>query len=112
MLPLSVGTMERAVSLARKLSRHALRVYDLMEADEDIQGARKILRWIKQHAVETFTARECHADLKISYPKRQKLDPGLNILIERCYIRRIRPQEKRSGRPSETFEVNPLIHGG
>jgi len=110
MLPLTLDTMRRAVSLATKLSRHAICVYDLMEADEHIHAARKILRWIERAKSEHFSARECHSALKGSYPTRAHLNPGFEILIERGYIRRLRQSAKKSGRPSEQFEVNPLIH--
>lgn len=110
MLPLSVDTMRRAVSLATKLSRHALCVYDLMEADEHVQVARRILQWVRRTGIETFTARECHSALKGSYPKRDNINPGFNVLIERGYIRRVDQRAGKVGRPSESFEITPLIH--
>lgn len=110
LLPLSVDTMRRAVSLATKLSRHALCVYDLMEADDSIHAARRILQWVRRNDVDTFTARACHAVLKGSYPKRENINPGFDVLIERGYLRRVGQRTKKAGRPSEGFEVNPLFH--
>jgi len=110
----SPETMQRAVSLATKLSQHAVHVYDLMGTGGDIQAARKILRWIEKTGAESFTARDCHCALKGTFPKREDLNPGLNVLMERGYIRRTTDQctEKKAGRKSEFFGVNPFVHKG
>jgi hypothetical protein len=108
--PVSLLTMDRALSLAKKLSRHALAVYDLMEADVTIEGARKILRWIIRTGSVSFTGHDCHSALKGTFKTRKELDPALQALGERGYIRKFEEQgEKRPGRPRGTYIVHPSI---
>lgn len=109
MIPLAPETMQRAVNLAGKLAEHTRHMFTEMGADDGIHVARKILNWIGRTQTESFTARDCHAALKGSFPKRADLDPGLEVLLDRGYIRRMRPMTKSAGRRSEKFEINPLI---
>lgn len=109
----SADTMGRALSLAAKLSQHAVSVYDLMGCDNDIQAARKILRWIEKNMAESFTARDCHYALQGTFSKREDLEPGISILSERGYIRKGKADpQKRPGRKKEVFEVNPAVFRG
>lgn len=111
--PVNLQTMGWALSLAQKLSRHALAVYDLMEADASIEGARKILRWITRTGAVSFTGHECHSALKGTFKTRKELDPALQTLVERSYIRKFEEQgEKRPGRPRGTYIVHPSIQVG
>lgn len=111
--PVSSQTMGWALSLAKKLSRHALAVYDLMEADATIEGARKILSWITRTGSVPFTGHECHSALKGTFKTRKELDPALQALVERGYIRKFEVQgEKRVGRPRGTYIVHPSIQQG
>lgn len=110
--PVSLQTMNQALSLARKLSRHALAAYDLMGADAAIEGARKVLRWIIRNGSVSFTGHDCHYALKSTFKRRAELDPALQVLIERGHIRKVEAQgEKRPGRPpgSGNYEVHPSI---
>ena len=110
--PVSIQTMNRALSLARKLSRHALAFYDLMGADAAIEGARKVLRWIIRNGSAFFTGHDCHYALKSTFKRRAELDPALQVLIERGYIRKVEAQrDKRPGRPpgAGTYEVHPSL---
>ena len=106
--PLTGATMRTALSLARKLLAHAVFVYGIMGEDEGIWAARRVLRWIRSTGAEGFTVNECYRALRGSFPKRANLDPGLLTLMERNYIRRERPPgERKPGRPSERYTVNP-----
>lgn len=110
--PVSLQTMNRALSLARKLSRHALAVYDLLGADAAIEGARKVLHWIIRNGSASFTGHDCHYALKSTFKRRAELDPALQVLIERGYIRKVEAQtNKRPGRPpgAGTYEVHPSL---
>jgi hypothetical protein len=109
MSPLAPETMQRAISLTGKIAEHTRHVFTEMGADDGIHVARKILNWIGRTQAECFTARGCHAALKGSFPKRSDLAPGLEVLLDRGYIRRMRPVKRASGRPSEKFEINPLL---
>jgi putative DNA primase/helicase len=107
---LTGATMQRALSLARKLVPHAIHTYALMGEGGDIQAARRVLRWIEATGADEFTARDCHQALKGTFPRRADINPGLAVLMERGYIRRAQPPpDTKPGRPSERLQVNPAI---
>lgn len=103
--------MIKALSLMRKLVDHALAAFDLMGCDRDIVGARKVLAWIKKTGQPEFTVRQCHNALQANFPNRSKdLDPVIAVLRERGYIRPGKTgSSDRGGRPSEVYEVNPMV---
>lgn len=108
--PLSGATMQTALNLARKLVPHAVHTYALMGEGGDIQAARRVLRWIEGTGADEFSARDCHAALRGTFPKRADLAPGLSVLAERGYIRRQQsPATRGPGRPSERYQVNPAV---
>ena len=108
--PLTDATMQMALNLARKLVPHAIHTYAVMGEGSDIQAARRILRWIEGAGIEEFSARDCHYALKGTFQKRADLDPGLAVLMERGFIRRVQPpKDRKQGRPTLRFEVNPAV---
>jgi hypothetical protein len=107
--PVSVSTMRMALNLAAVLSRHALVVFDLMGASQEVNAATKIWRWIERSRLETFSKRDCYQRLKGTFPKVADLMPGLLLLTERYYIRSVKQESKGPGRKTELFEVNPSL---
>lgn len=57
-------SMQLAVELGRFLAEHANAAYALMGADEKIEGAKRVLAWIKRTAKNTFSVRDCQQALK------------------------------------------------
>jgi hypothetical protein len=111
--PLTDATMQMALNLARKLVPHAIHTYAVMGEGSDIQAARRILRWIEGAGVEEFSGRDCHYALKGTFQKRADLDPGLAVLMERGFIRRVQPPAKGGpGRKKELYQVNPAVKAG
>lgn len=107
---ISPEDMSAALRMAEALSVHALAVFDLMGADPALDGARVVLRWIKRESKPEFTFRDCHYAHKTRYRRAAELEPIIEVLIERHFIR---PRvEKVAHRPSRLFEVNPTILGG
>lgn len=102
--------MSAAVRLGDVLSAHALAAFDLMGADPAIDGARLVLRWIKREGKSTFTFRDCYYANKSRFKRAGDLEPAIDILIERHFIRR--RIEKVAHRPSRLFEVNPEVLAG
>ncbi|MGO9056244.1 MAG: DUF3987 domain-containing protein [Candidatus Binataceae bacterium] len=108
---IDLGTMRHALDLAAVLTYHALAAFDLMGADLVVKDARKVWAWIKRQRKSTFTFRDCFRALQGTFPRAEHLEPAIVALVERGYIA---PQEKaRStvGRPTRTFEVNPVLAG-
>ena len=111
--PLTEATMRTALNLARKLVPHAIHTFALMGEGGDIQAARRVLRWIEGTGVDEFTARDCHAALKGTFQKRADLNPGLAVLMERGFIRRVQPPARGGpGRKREPYQVNPAVKAG
>jgi hypothetical protein len=107
---ISESTLESAVTIARYLIPHADVVLNMMQAKEDSaeDDARYVLRWIERHGRREFTKSEAQHDGKRRFPLAEKIDPALDELVRREYIR-LRPTTATGpGRPpSPTYEVNP-----
>jgi putative DNA primase/helicase len=103
-------TIAAAVEIAHYLVPHAEAVLNMMSASEDTadNDARYVLRWIDRHGCRNFTRSEAQHHGKRRFPKADDIDPALDQLTKRGYIR-LRPVETTGpGRPpSPTFDVNP-----
>lgn len=106
----SEATMRRALSLGPYLVDHALAAFTMMGADPEVEGARRVLRWVEQTGAESFTARDAFNGCKGTFRKMNALKPALRLLEEHGYIRKAEP-EPRTGpgrKPSQRYQVNPL----
>jgi hypothetical protein len=101
-------TMEMVLLLTSVLIPHALAAFDLMGADEGMSGARKILNWIHKNSLSEFSGRDCFEATKGTFKKVSVMETSLTVLKEHFIIRDL-PPEKKPGRPSIMFEVNPGI---
>ncbi len=104
-LEISIEDMTAALRMGDTLSAHALAVFDLMGADPALDGARVILRWIEREGKAEFTFRDCHYAHKTRYKRSSEIEPAIEVLAERHFIRQ--RVEKVAHRPSRIFEVNP-----
>lgn len=102
-------TMLKALSLVEPLQAHALLAFDMMGTDPEIEGARIVLEWMKNNKLEQFTLRECHYKFKYRFRQKKQLTPCINLLVENYYLRQVETK-KKSGRPSEIYDVNPFIN--
>jgi hypothetical protein len=110
--PVTLETMEQALDITMASCTHALAVFNLMGADPAIESAGRVLNWIKRHRHQTFTKRQAFQDLKGSFNRAAMLDEPINVLVERNYIRPMIETEKKPGRKSEQYAVNPSVCGG
>ena len=107
----SPETMARALDLCGVFLGHARAVFfGLMGNDESIDGAQRVWAWIDRVRDSLFTRRDCHNALQGYFQKVSDLEPCLNILEERHFVRK--EIIKTGGRPSESYHVNPVIAGG
>ncbi|MBF0423710.1 MAG: DUF3987 domain-containing protein [Magnetococcales bacterium] len=102
-------TMEAAIRLGEVLEAHALAAFDLMGADPAIENARIVLKWLIRKGELHFTFRDCHYSHKNRFRRADELEPALEILTERHFIRPHAQKDKVAYRPSRVFEVNPAI---
>lgn len=105
----AIDDMEAAIATANALASHALAVYGLMGADEDLEGAKVLLSWIRRHGLTEFTKREAHHNHQSRFTKAEALNEPLNVLTERGYIAE-KPKEEGKGRPRAAYLVNPAAH--
>ena len=106
------ATIESAIEIAGYLIPHAEAVLSMMQAKEAPaeDDARYVLRWIERHGRRDFTKRDAQQQGKRRFRRADDIDPALEELTRRGYIR-LRPSESTGpGRPpSPTFDVNPAF---
>ncbi len=105
--PLPHDTMKTAVELSKVIESHTLVVFGQMQLDDDLQAARKIIREIRRRGVPIISRRDCARAERGR--KAEALESVFAMLIEYGYIRQLTQSKSSAGRPSEKFEVNPLL---
>lgn len=105
-------TMKLAADMGIFLTEHAKAAYALMGADEKIEGAKRVLAWIKRAAKNTFSVRDCQQALKqqTMFNHVQAIKEALAELEERVFIREMPTSWAGAGRrPSAVYEVNSRV---
>ncbi|MCE7871441.1 DUF3987 domain-containing protein [bacterium CPR1] len=106
-VPLSADTLRRVIHLADVyLIPHARSAMSLMGRSQANEDALFLLRWIQGRKLTTFTKREAFIHGRARFQKVENIEPVLELLCERNYVRR-RAAPPREGRPKVEFEVHP-----
>lgn len=112
---IALETVLKAATLGYYFIEHAKAAYGLMDDDELIAKAKKVLEWIQRQAAadvswKQFSVRECHTALrkKKEFAHVSEIKTALQELEERHYIRQA-PLDKSKPRPTVIYEVNPSI---
>lgn len=105
---ISTQDMQAALRMGDCLSAHALTAFDLMGADPALDGARHVMKWIERKGDPEFSFRDCHYAHKGRYRRAEELEPVIDVLTERHYIR---PKVMKlvQGRPPRIYAINPAI---
>lgn len=114
-LKITPETMRQAAYMGALLIEHAKAAYALMGTDETIEGAKKVLEWIRRQAAERFTVRDCFNGVRSAtlFPHVEAVKAALKELEEREFIRELPAESKGPGRkPSPMFLVNPATLRG
>jgi hypothetical protein len=108
-VPISAATVERAIRIARYLIPHAVAAFAEMGADEVVEKAKAILRWIAHENIESFTKRDVNQSARSTFKRAADVDAPLAVLAERGFIRkREESATSGAGRPaSPIYNVNP-----
>jgi len=110
-VPVSLGTVERAIAIGEYIIPHAMHAFELIGSDAHTAGARHVLRWLIANGRGIVTQRSMHQAVKHTVGTIDKMAPILNMLVEYGILRRM-PNESaigRAGRPkSPEFRVNPI----
>ena len=111
-VPISEDTMKKALDVAAVLAEHAKAAFGFMSSDPAVECARRILKWIIDEQVGSFSSRDAFLVVRGTFPKMEQILPGLRELQGRVYIRPVEGNPRTGpGRPaSPIFEVNPYAH--
>jgi hypothetical protein len=108
-VPIPAETIERAIRVARYLIPHAIAAFAEMGADEVMEKAKSIARWIAHEKLESFSKRDVHQSARSTFRRASDVEAPLAVLVERSFIRK-REENATSGagRPaSPIYDVNP-----
>jgi hypothetical protein len=108
-LPIPAATVDRAIRIARYLIPHAIAAFAEMGADEIVERAKAISRWIAHERLESFTKRDAHQSARSTFKRAADVDAPLAVLVERGFVRK--RGENASGaagrHASPMYDVNP-----
>lgn len=108
-LPISVTSVTASCRIGAYYSGHAIATFGMMREDPRMKAAKQILDYILRHKPENFKGRDVihHTNLKTM----DDILPGMNILMERGYIREVKAIYSGTGRPvAESYDVNPKLN--
>lgn len=112
-LKITPGTMQQAVYLGALLTEHAKAAYALMGTDETIEGAKKVLEWIRRQAAERFSTQECWQAVRGYFRHMPPLLEALKELEERSFIKEVSVEKQGAGRKARPdYLVNPAALKG
>lgn len=109
---IGVGTFRAAAKIVKYLAPHADHVLRMMCGTNGgtIDDSQYILRWIRRHGLMKFTKRDAHQHGRRRFPQPDDMDPALEELIRRGYVRPVVHDTSGPGRPpSPEFDVNPAV---
>lgn len=109
--PISVGIVGASVAIGAYYREHAFATFGLMKEHPEIESAKKILDYLIVHKPDSFKGRDVLRN-KNAFKTMKEITPGLEVLVERNYIRVVETESPTGyGRPEATFyEVNPIIN--
>ena len=103
--------VERASSLIDYFKTHVRKVRYGLGIDRRIEGAERILEWIKKHKRREFKRWEVHKGVKSAgmFPTPESLTAPLDLLAQHGYLRElVAIRQFGQGRPPSTaYTVNP-----
>jgi hypothetical protein len=81
--PVDGDSMERAVVMVRYFKSHLRKVYAAMGADNAVEDARRVLRWVEREDRTEFKRWELHTDIRNQgrFPRVEDLDQPLARLV-------------------------------
>lgn len=111
---IGTDTFERALAIGQYLRLHAQAAFQEMGTDPAVEGAKRILAWVRRSELRDFSKRAAFKALQGQslFKRAADLDPALELLVDYEYVRAVETGERRPGRPTEQYEVNPLFLAG
>jgi putative DNA primase/helicase len=107
---IEIRTMQAAITIAKKLTEHALAAFDLMALDPATEDAKAIFEWALRRGEPRFGKSDCHRALHGRFRTVKRLDAALAALAERNIISRKRQETTTEGkRATAYFDLNPMV---
>lgn len=111
-VPITAQTMQAAIEIGNYFLAHAQAAYSLMGADEQVQGAKYILRQLEKEKYAEITRTQLTRLCKNRFRKADDANPALELLEEYGYIRKVLREYKGTGRkPDPKYIINPQWGG-
>jgi len=105
---ISKKIMLNALEIAALLTQHAIAAYSLIEADQSLQDAKELFRWvIEQNKTSLTQAEITFAMRNRKLGKKERLTPALKTLIERHILQSKIDNSTR--KPTTYFLINPNL---
>lgn len=109
--PISVDIVTGSCVLGIYFRDHAIAAFNQMGEDTRIKAAKKILAYLKRIKPMEFKGRDVLHHAHFINRTMEDVIPGINILMERNYIRKVNSEYAGKGRPvADSYEVNPKIY--
>jgi hypothetical protein len=106
----SLETMLSAMNIGSYLRVHAEKAMGMMSADPELRIAQRIIGWISRNNIHEFGRSEVFSGVQTTQlNKADQLDEPLRILESHGYIRPLKSEPGRRGRPGQRYEVNPNL---
>lgn len=111
-IPVAGEELSGIRKLAEYLIAHSRIAFQAMAADVEIENARYILAWLKDHPVGRFSRRNLHRRLIRRFETVEQIERPLALLVERGYFVQIAvSSEGRPGPRPVVFDVHPKYAG-
>ena len=104
--PISAETMTAAIKIAEFYFIHAQAAYQVMGADESMDGAKYAWKRIDGADKDQISRSEIFNLCRGRFKKADDLEPVLQILIDMGYMKEM--LEETGGRPKKMYALNPL----
>ena len=103
-------TMQNAVLLATWAAEHAKHAHSCFGMDEGQEAGKRILEWLLKNKRDSVKGSEIYRGVRGSLSTMEKVQPGLNVLVDRGVLAPKDQTSGKSGRPAKIYAVNPALY--
>jgi hypothetical protein len=104
-------SMVAAARMVNYFASHARKVCALQQRAPQVDEARRLLRWISDKEITTFSRRDAYTN-GLHHRDAKQIDPVLNLLVEHGFIRPVQLVQEPTKEPHRPkgpqYHVNPL----
>lgn len=109
--PISADILTASAVFGAYFKEHALVAFGLMSEDKSIKSGKKILDYLRRNKPEKFKGRDVLLHAYFKDRSMAEIRQGLEILVERSFIREVKNEYSGVGRPEAvSYEINPKLN--